>query len=172
MNNNDIEDVEDIEELVAEEEPEPNTENSSLWINKVAYNAALTIVDAGTGWLIWQLTTYWYYGLIWFLAGAVVFFLHQKNYFTPGINEKQMKSSGTGIVVSVVSIALMAMVAGVLYVVGIRTQTADGLRESQTCSKQKHAAEHPPLSPLHPTSRGLSRLLFYIPAGLFAEVPK
>ena len=112
-------DVSDIEDLVKEEEPEPEHDNSSLLFSKIGYNAAVFIVDLGTGYLIWQLT-FWYYGLIWFLAGAVVFFMHQKNYFTAGNNDKQMKGALNGIIVAVVTMILMAITAGSLYIFGIR----------------------------------------------------
>lgn len=110
--------IEDIEELVKDEEPDPVPDESSLKLNSIAYNVAIVVVDAGTGWLLWQLT-FWYYGLIWFLAGAVVFFLHQKNFFTPGNNEKQMSGAQTGIIVSVASVVIMAMLAGGLYVFSV-----------------------------------------------------
>lgn len=112
-------DVSEIEDLVKEEEPEPERDNSSLFLSKVAYNLAVTVIDIGTGYLIWQLT-FWYYGLIWFLAGAVVFFLHQKNFFTAGNNDKQIKGAQNGIIVSVASIIIMAMLAGGLYVFNVK----------------------------------------------------
>lgn len=114
-------DVSDIEDLVKDEEPVPEHDHSSLLLSRIAYNMAVAIIDAGTGYLIWQLT-FWYYGVIWFLAGAVVFFLHQKNYFTAGNNDKQMRGALTGIIVSVGTMFIMAMVAGGLYVFGVRTQ--------------------------------------------------
>ena len=64
---NEIYDVEDVEELVKEDEPEPEKDKTALKLSQFAYNAAVLIVDAGTGWLVWQLT-FWYYGLLWFLA--------------------------------------------------------------------------------------------------------
>lgn len=117
--NNEFENIEDIEDLIQEEEPDPVPDETSLKLNSIAYNTAIVIVDAGTGWLLWQLT-FWYYGVIWFLAGAVVFFLHQSNYFTAGINDKQAKSSQTGIIVSVASVVIMAMLAGGLYVFSVQ----------------------------------------------------
>lgn len=112
-------DISEIEDLVKEDEPEPTQDKSSLWLSSFAYKLAILIIDAGTGYLIWQLT-FWYYGLIWFLAGAVVFFLHEKNFFTAGNNDKQIKSSQSGVIVSVVSMLIMAMVSGGLYVFGVK----------------------------------------------------
>jgi hypothetical protein len=108
-------DIEDMEDLVKEEEPEPQTDRSHLFLSKVAYNLAIVLLDAGTSYLI-AVLTYWFYGIVWFLAGAVVFFMHQKNFFTAGINEKQEKGAQSGIIVSVVSVIAMAIISGALFI--------------------------------------------------------
>src|SRR5688572_30283609 len=113
-----IEEITELEQMVAEEEPQSPPDNSGLTYSKWAYSAAVIIIDLITGWTIWRLT-FWYYGVMWVLAGAVVFFLHQKNWEREGNNEQQVKISVTGIIVSVLSIVLMGAVSGSLWILGI-----------------------------------------------------
>lgn len=113
-----IEEISELEEMVKEEEIKPVPDNSALAYSKYAYNLAAIIVDLITGWTIWQLT-FWYYGALWVLAGAVVFFLHQHNWERENNNQQQVDISKTGIMVSVVSIVLMGAAAGSLWVLGI-----------------------------------------------------
>lgn len=113
-----IEEISELEEMVQEEEIKPVADNSALAYSKFAYNAAAVILDVITGWTIWQLT-FWYYGVLWVLAGAVVFFLHQKNWERDGNNQKQVDISQRGIIVSVASIVVMGAVAGALWILGV-----------------------------------------------------
>lgn len=109
------ENLTELEQMVAEEEIEPTPDNSALSYSKYAYNIAVVLLDLVTGWTIYQLT-FWYYGVMWFLAGAVVFYLHQKNWERDGNNEKQVNISQVGMVLSVGSMLLMALITGGLWI--------------------------------------------------------
>jgi len=113
-------DINELEQMVAEEEPETPPDNSALAFSKWAYNAAAVIIDLITGYTIWQLT-FWYYGALWVLAGAVVFFLHQKNWEREGNNETQVSISAWGMGISVASIVIMGAVAGSLWIIGFQS---------------------------------------------------
>lgn len=109
------ENLTELEQMVAEEEMEPKPDNSALSYSKYAYNIAVVLLDVVTGWTIAQLT-FWYYGVMWFLAGAVVFYLHQKNWERDGNNETQVKISQIGMILSVGSMLVMAVVTGGLWI--------------------------------------------------------
>lgn len=115
-----IGDISELERLVDEGEPEPKPDNSALQWSKYAYNAAVAVIDLITGYTVWQLT-FWYYGVLWVLAGAVVFFLHQHNWERPGNNESQVSISAWGIGVSVASIVVMGATSGSLWILGVKT---------------------------------------------------
>lgn len=110
-----MDELSELTQMVEDEAIEESPDNSSLTYSKYAYNLAALIVDLVTGWTIWQLT-FWYYGVFWFGAGAVAFYLHQKNWEREGNNDRQKDISIKGIVVSVVSMILMAIVAGGLLI--------------------------------------------------------
>src|SRR5687767_4471720 len=112
---NEIAEITELEQMVAEEEVESPPDNSALTYSKYGYSMAVVVLDIITGWTIWQLT-FWYYGALWFMAGAVVFYLHHKNWERVGNNQKQIDISKTGLIVSVVTMLLMALVAGGLFI--------------------------------------------------------
>lgn len=115
-----IEDISELQEIVTEDEPEAAPDNSALTYSKWAFEAAVVIVDLITGYTIWQLT-FWYYGLLWVLAGAVFFFLHLHNWERTGNNEKQVRISISGMVASVVAIVLMGVLSGSLWIMSFRS---------------------------------------------------
>jgi hypothetical protein len=112
--------ISELEKLVRDEQPEPTPDRSPLHHSKIAYSLGVIVIDLITGYTIWMLT-YWYYGLIWVFAGAAAFFLHQRNFEHPDKNEKQEKNTLWGMGVSVGSMFLMAVLAGGVYVAGIKT---------------------------------------------------
>lgn len=112
---NPIEEISELEAMVEDQKIETPPDNSALNWSKYAYNVAVFVLDLVTGWTIWQLT-FWYYGVLWFMAGAVVFYLHQKNWERAGNNDEQVKISQAGLIVSVVSMVLMAVAAGGLWI--------------------------------------------------------
>ena len=122
-NNNSIS---ELEQLVDEKKPEPKPSRAPLDASKVGYSAAIVIIDLITGWTIWQLS-YWYYGVVWFLAGAISFYLHQQNWEHPGVNEKQEKNAMIGMIVSVASMFLMAIGAGLALIFGVTSNIAEAV---------------------------------------------
>lgn len=121
-----MDEITELEQMVEEEEIEAPPDDSALTFSKYAYNAAVIILDLITGWTIWQLS-FWYYGVLWVLAGAVVFYLHQKNWERAGNNEKQTSLSMTGMIVAVVSMLLMSIVSGGLWIAKNYGAGVDGM---------------------------------------------
>lgn len=115
-----IEEISELEKLVRDEQPEKAPDRSPLQHSKIAYNIGVIVIDLITGYTIWMLS-YWYYGVIWVLAGAAAFFLHQRNFEHPDKNEKQEKNTLLGLGVSVGSMFLMAVLAGGVYIAGVKT---------------------------------------------------
>ena len=116
----DIEEISELEKLVRDEQPEKAPDRSPLQHSKIAYNIGVIVIDLITGYTIWMLS-YWYYGVIWVLAGAAAFFLHQRNFEHPEKNEKQEKNTLWGLGVAVGSMFLMAVLAGGVYIARVKT---------------------------------------------------
>lgn len=110
-----IEEISELEEMVAEQEPEKKPDTSAISMSTLGYEVAIIILDAITAVTVGFLT-YWWYGAVWFFAGAISFFLHQKNWKTAGNNDEQKKISQRGMIVSVAMMLVMALVAGVFLV--------------------------------------------------------
>lgn len=108
----------ELEELVQDQKPEEPPDDSSLRVSTIAYQIAIVIVDGLTGATIAAIS-YWYYGVIWFLAGAISFFLHHKNWDSARNNEKQVRNAQTGMIVSVVAMIVMALSAATVWVLKI-----------------------------------------------------
>jgi hypothetical protein len=106
--------ITELEAMVTAEEPEPAPDDTPLRNSEIAYNLAVIILDLMTGWIIGSITI-WYYGVIWFLAGAIAFFLHSNNWEREGNNEYQEKNAKVGMIVAVASVFLMAVIAGGIY---------------------------------------------------------
>lgn len=111
-----IEEITELEKMVAEDEPETAPDNSALRNSKNAYSAAVLLLDLTTAYLVFMVTQVWFYGVIWFCAGYVAFGLHHKNWERAGNNEEQIKLSQNGLIVSVVSMLVMAIAAGGVYI--------------------------------------------------------
>lgn len=118
--------ISELEELVNEKKPAPKPSRAPLSASKLGYSVAIVIIDLITGWTIWQLS-YWYYGVIWFLAGAISFYLHQQNWEHPGVNEVQEKNAMLGMIVSVTSMFLMAIAAGFALIFGVTSNIAEAV---------------------------------------------
>ena len=112
--------ISDLEKMVNDEKPAAAPNRMPLVLSKIGYSLAIIIIDIVTGWTIYKLS-YWYYGVIWFLAGAISFALHQKNWEHPNANEAQEVNARVGMIVSVGSMFIMALVTGGLYIAGIRS---------------------------------------------------
>lgn len=110
-----IEEISELEAMVAEEAPEEKPDRSAIFTSTIGYEIAIVVLDVITAGTVGVLT-YWWYGGVWFLAGAISFFLHQKNWKTAGNNDEQNKISSSGMIVSVVMMLAMAVVAGTLLV--------------------------------------------------------
>ena len=113
-----IESVEELEQLVAEEEAPKPPSKAPMNFARAAWLGVSFALDLVTAWTVWQITSYWYYGVMWFFAGAVPLVMNQMLWERPENNETQSKLATAGIIVSVVTIVGMAIVAGVLYVQG------------------------------------------------------
>lgn len=116
----------ELERLVNEKKPAPKPSRAPLSASKIGYSAAIVIIDLITGYTIWQLS-YWYYGVIWFLAGAISFYLHQQNWEHPGVNEKQEKNAMIGMIVSVASMFVMAIAAGIALIFGLHSAVVESV---------------------------------------------
>ena len=111
--------MEELEKLVSEGEPEPAPDNSPLDWSKHIYHAAVILIDALTAFMVSQLTM-WYYGVVWFLANALVFFIHHRNWERAENNDKQDRNTIVGMIVSVASMFILAVVSGGLYLTETR----------------------------------------------------
>lgn len=108
---------EELEALVSENEPEPAPSDMAMNVTGWAYHGAVILIDGGTAFMIGALTI-WFYGVIWFLANAIVFFVHHSNWERPENNDKQTKLSMVGMIVSVVTMFIAAAGVGTMYLLG------------------------------------------------------
>jgi hypothetical protein len=106
-------DFEELEKMVIDEAPEPAPDRSPLTRAKFAYHTAVILIDIVTAYTV-GLLTFWYYGVIWFLGNAVVFFLHHSNWERAESNEKQTKNAIIGMVVAVASMFILATFSGAM----------------------------------------------------------
>ena len=106
--------MEELEKLVSEGEPEPSPDNSPLDLAKYIYHAAVILIDALTAYMVGELTI-WYYGVVWFLANALVFFIHHRNWERAENNDKQSRNTVVCMSVSVASMFILAIVSGGFY---------------------------------------------------------
>ena len=113
--------ITELEELVSEQEPEPSPSKAQLRNSEIAYHLAVILIDGITGYTIAMLTI-WYYGIVWFLGNAVVFFIHHKNWERPENNSDQEKNAMIGLIVSVASMVLVAVAAGAVFLIGFQSK--------------------------------------------------
>lgn len=109
-----MDEITELEELVSEQEPEKPPSRAPLLNSEIAYHLAVILIDGITGYTVAMLTV-WYYGVVWFLGNAVVFFVHHKNWERPENNDEQEENSKTGMIVSVISMVLVAIISGALF---------------------------------------------------------
>ncbi len=107
--------LDELEQLVAEQEPEPAPNNAPLERASFAYHAAVIFIDLITAYTVGVLT-FWYYGVVWFLGNAVVFFLHHSNWERAENNASQSKNALIGMMVAVGSMFIIAATSGALLV--------------------------------------------------------
>lgn len=112
---NDINDIDELTKLVEAEEPEPPTDTNNLRNSTIAYHAVVIVLDLISGAIIGYMSV-WFYGVIWFLAGAIAFFQHHKNWENPNTNDYQLKNSTRGMVVSVVAVIAMGLLSGAVLI--------------------------------------------------------
>ncbi len=89
---------------------------------KLAWMFVAIAIDLATGYAIWQITRWWY-GLLWIFGGAGGLMLSEWLWERIGNNDDQRRIAERGIKISAFAIALMALIAGVVYVLGY-TQNA------------------------------------------------
>ena len=109
--------MQELEALVGDDEAQYTPDYGALQRSEIAYQLAIIIIDGFTAYIVSQLTV-WYYGVLWFLGNAIVFFLHHKNWERPENNETQEKNAKIGMIVSVASMFVSAMLAGGVFVLG------------------------------------------------------
>jgi len=110
-----METIDELEQLVTEEAPEPPIDRRPIRNSTVAYHAVVIVLDVISGCIVGYMT-FWFYGVIWFLAGAIAFFQHHKNWENPGNNDYQLNNSTVGMIVSVVAVAVMSLVSGAVLI--------------------------------------------------------
>jgi hypothetical protein len=118
--------MDELEKLVNDTKPPSKPSRMPLTASKFGYTAAIVVIDAITAYTIFLLS-YWYYGVVWFLAGAISFYLHQQNWEHPGANEQQERNASVGMIVSVGSMFIMAVFAGVSLIMGWKTPVIESV---------------------------------------------
>jgi uncharacterized membrane protein len=113
--------ITELEELVSEQEPEKKPNRAPLRNSEIAYHLAVILIDGITGYTVAMLTI-WYYGVVWFLGNAVVFFIHHKNWERPENNDDQEQNAQIGLIVSVASMVIMAVAAGSVFLIQITSR--------------------------------------------------
>jgi uncharacterized membrane protein len=113
-----MDEMTELERLVSEGEPEAPPNNTPLEMSKWAYHIAVILIDAVTAYTLGTITI-WYYGVIWFLGNAVVFFFHHNNWERAENNDTQESLSLWGMIVSVVSMFIVAVAAGGVFMYGL-----------------------------------------------------
>jgi len=109
----------ELEEMVSEQEPEPTPSPAPMRNSAIAYHLGVFLIDLVTGYTVGVLT-FWYYGVIWFLGNAVVFFQHHRNWERAENNDTQEKNSQVGMIVAVSSMFIVALAAGGFLLAGMR----------------------------------------------------
>jgi uncharacterized membrane protein len=112
-----MDEITELEKLVSEGEPESPPNNAPLELSKWAYHIAVIVIDAVTAYTLGMITI-WYYGVIWFLGNAVVFFFHHNNWERAENNDKQEHLSLAGMLVAVASMLIVAVAVGGVYMYG------------------------------------------------------
>lgn len=107
---------EELEQMVLDEAPDPAPDRSPLTRAKFAYHAAVILIDLVTAYTVGLLTV-WYYGVIWFLGNAVVFFLHHSNWERAESNDRQTKNAVIGMIVAVASMFILATFSGAMVLI-------------------------------------------------------
>ena len=111
-------DITELEEMVSEQEIEPQPDLIPMRNSAIAYHLGVILIDIITGYTVGALT-FFYYGIIWFLGNAVVFFQHHRNWERAENNDVQEKNSQVGMIVSVTSMFVVALSAGGFLLAGI-----------------------------------------------------
>lgn len=132
MNDNDKIAMEIQEERArAEREKSKPRKPSSKQVEEARYMwmGGAAVVDLLTAWLIYQETTYWYYALIWVLAGAGGLLWSERLKERIGKNREQTKIADNGVTVSAAAIVIMALVVGTVWVLRINVLWMNALQE-------------------------------------------
>jgi hypothetical protein len=122
-----IEEISELTQLVEDAKPEDAPDNSPLTHSKIAFVGGILVIDAVTSYTVWMITTYWYYGVIWFLVGAIAFFLHQRNWERSGNNDKQEKGAMIGMGVAVGAMLVVGTYSAIVFVMKTYTPFSEAL---------------------------------------------
>jgi len=132
MNDNDrIAKLIQDERLAAEREQArpPKVNDKPVQMARNVWIYGLTGIDALTAYLIYYLTGYIPYGVIWFLAGAGGLLYSEYLKERVGNNNEQMRIGERGVNISAGLVLAMALLSGGLWVTNIRLEWMNALME-------------------------------------------
>lgn len=123
-----MDELEQIEREIAEERekadqariPVPQVSYAPVIFARYAWIAGVIGVDAYTAWIWWLYTT-WFYAVVWFAVASVGLIYWDIADNRPGNNQKQSAKAKEARIVSAVAVILMALVAGAINLLGLRS---------------------------------------------------
>lgn len=81
----------------------------------------IIIIDVLTAYLIYEVTTFWYYALIWAASGAGGLLLSERFKERVGNNKAQSEIAARGVAVSAFSVLGMALISGAIWIANLYT---------------------------------------------------
>lgn len=96
---------------------------------RFVWMAGVTLIDALTAWLIFEVTGFLPYAIVWVLAGAGGLLYSERLKERVGNNQKQMDIGDRGVKVSAVLVAAMALFVGTVWITHTSLSWIDALME-------------------------------------------
>ena len=92
--------------------------NTQVQASTVVWIIGVFILDLITAYIVWQVTGYWFYGVMWMLIGAGGLTWSEWLQHRIGNNFKQREIASTGVLVSAIAVGIMALVSGAFWILG------------------------------------------------------
>ena len=117
------------EEAERERNRPPKITNDPVKRARYVWIGGTMLIDALTAWIIWQLTSLWYYAVIWVIAGAGGLLYSEDLKTRVGNNPEQQEYANRGVWVSAGAVFLMALFIGAMFVTRFEATWIDAVLE-------------------------------------------
>jgi hypothetical protein len=118
------------EEIERERNRPPKVSNSQVDRARIVWIGGSILIDGLTAWLIYTMTGYWYYALIWVVAGAGGLLYSEDLKTRIGNNPEQQEYADRGVKVSAIAVFVMAVLVGGIFVTGYAASWVDAILEA------------------------------------------